>query len=419
LVPGFLAGCAFLGFPLLGFMPSVGNVPKMLVAFFAVTAFILVGRRMWFLAGVSGALAFLDWQIGILALVAVFAGALSVIDQRVRSALRVVTGAVWGLAPFVLYFWLHDALRIAVQQTVFFAAMRGESASLGLHGNARHILRVIEDGCGGHQWLFVLAIIGAATFPLMIKRHLRGTTRCQLVSLSVYHYGIVAYSLIDFQRYGDLFILLHSLAFFLGIAFIEFYRILDALISRNRTIVSTVRWKRGLPIILVCMIAVAATRPSILREEYLLTSKDIPRNLTLADQKEVNEALQKHIHGKKIAFINSVEQLVLSHRQNDILYAGWSPGNYYRARYSESENPAETWYRVIKHACPEVFTRAGKVRVDQRLSRFFDPVHLVSANGAYRVEVFVLKDSSSSDRYKREFCSVGDGVLQDLFLEGF
>ena len=45
-----------------------------------------------------------------------------------------------------------------------------------------------------------------------------------LVVLSVYHTGVVAFSLMDFQRFGDFFLLLHSVAFFLGLVWLALYR---------------------------------------------------------------------------------------------------------------------------------------------------------------------------------------------------
>jgi hypothetical protein len=409
-VSGFWGAFAFCGFPLLGFLPSVGNIPKLLMAFFAAIAVILIAKRRWFLAGATGALACLDWQIGILVLLASITGSAFDGGNRKNAALRVCMGALIPIAPFFLYFWFHGALVDAFQQIVICAFVRGRSASLDLLGNIRHISRVVEMGCDGHEWLVVIAIIGACVFPLWIRRNLRKAARSQVCALAVYHYGIVAYSLVDFQRFGDLFILLHTVAFFLGIAFVELYAFLRFAQSQSASVISRL-WRRGrLSIVLMCVVVLAMTRPSFLRAHYSLPGPGISRNASLDDQREVNQAFVPYAHGKKLAFVKHIEQLFLGGLKNDIPYANWAAGDRYHARLSAAQSQLDTWDRIIRTTCPEVFAPPGKALPGRGLMEYFEPVTLASNNGAYQMTFYVLKESVGVERYKNEYCSMGDSV---------
>ena len=54
---------------------------------------------------------------------------------------------------------------------------------------------------------------------LVLQRLIRqapGPGHALVVSLALYHYAIMAFSVLDFQGYGDAFILLHSVAFFVA-----------------------------------------------------------------------------------------------------------------------------------------------------------------------------------------------------------
>lgn len=409
-VPGFLAACAFCGFPLLGFLPSVGNIPKLLMAFFAATAVILISQRRWCLAGVAGALAFLDWQIGVLVLLAAVAGAACDRGNQKTSILQVCVGALIGVAPFLLYFWLSGALADAFQQVVICAFARGGSASLDLLGDIRQISRVVEMGCGGHEWLVVIAIFGACVFPLWIRRNLRTPALGQLVALGVYHYGVVAYSLSDFQRFGDLFILLHTAAFFLGIAFVEIYSCLRLGFSSTSSPSSRLWWRGRGSIVLVCVLILAATRPSFLRAHYSLPDPGNSPNASLDDQREVSQAFVVYTRDKKLAFVRHIEQLVLSGRRNSILYVHWGAGDYRHARLSAAGDRKETWNRILREACPEVFTPPARVLAGRGLMEYFEPVTLASSNGAYQITFYGLKESVGVERYKREYCSVSDNA---------
>jgi hypothetical protein len=407
---GFLGACAFFAFPLLGFMPSIGNIPKLLMAVSAVAAVILVGRKRWYLAGAAGVLAYLDWQIGIISLVAVFVGALFDHGKRIRSVCRAAIGAAACITPFVLYFLWNGALGSAYHQTVLCARARGGSAPHNLYENFLHVKSVVEQGCRGHEWLVIMAVFGACIFPFWIRRASRGKILSQVATLGVFHYGVLAYSLFDFQRFGDLFVLLHSIAFFLGVAFAELARCLRHLFARSEILSSWRYWRPGIPTFLICITVVLATRPSVLRSEYSLVTKDNPFNATLSDQREVNEALEVFILGKRLAFFAYVEQLCLSGRRNDVFHAGWNPGNHFHERLSPEESSPDTWLRVLRDACPEVVAAPRGIRDDTGFVEYFERVRLASKNDAYRIEVFVLRQPGPGDRYGHEFCTEHDNL---------
>lgn len=75
-VVGFLGLFALLGFGILGELPAIGNFPKFLMGPFVLASGLAVARGWWFAAGVCGALAFMDWQVGALAGAAAVATAL-------------------------------------------------------------------------------------------------------------------------------------------------------------------------------------------------------------------------------------------------------------------------------------------------------------------------------------------------------
>ena len=96
---GFLGLLAYCSFGLLGVMPAIGNVPKLLVAVLASVAALLAQDRRWFWAGFVGALAFMDWQIGaggrpMASLpLSVLAGPAWAAPSRVRTAMAAPTAS--------------------------------------------------------------------------------------------------------------------------------------------------------------------------------------------------------------------------------------------------------------------------------------------------------------------------------------
>ena len=82
---GWIALLVLCAFPLLGLMPAIGNIPKLLAVLGAGGAMLLVGRRQWLWAGVCAGIAALDWQpAGLLAGLGVLVAA-GARDGRARA----------------------------------------------------------------------------------------------------------------------------------------------------------------------------------------------------------------------------------------------------------------------------------------------------------------------------------------------
>ena len=125
---GLLGLLAYCSFGLLGVMPSIGNVPKLLVAVLASTTALLAHDRRWFWAGFAGALAFMDWQIGAIVWLGAFTSAALFENPRRPALLAVAAGGAAGLAPFLLYYSLNGALRQTFEQVIVASLSRGSTA---------------------------------------------------------------------------------------------------------------------------------------------------------------------------------------------------------------------------------------------------------------------------------------------------
>lgn len=392
---GLLALLAYCGFALLGVMPSIGNIPKLLTAFFASLAALLASDRRWVLAGVAGALATMDWQLGLLVLAAVFGAALLERGKRLRSGAYVALGAVLGAAPFGLYYAAHGALGAALAQTVGASLFRGMSSAsaLGLGDRLAHLLAVIVRGCAGHSWLVAVGGVGMLVYPLWIRRHLRRTTRPLVVALGIYHYGLVTFSLVDFQLYGDLFILLHSVAFFSAVAFVELGELAAGRIARLR--VATRHRRLVIARVTVVLLTLAATRPSVLRPPFVLATANAAPHATLEDQREVSRRALPLLEDRRLAFTQFSELLFLTGQRNAVPFVFWNAATHYYYRSSPDESSSATSYRMIAAVRPDVVTAAV---LDPRLARDFRAERISSDNYAYSVVLFVRRPQSPASR---------------------
>src|SRR6185295_14417621 len=111
-----------------------------------------------------------------------------------------------------------------------------ESSQLKAVERIAHIWDEVLLGCQGHEWLFILGLFGMLVFPLWLIRWRRGPRSSCGVALAVYHYGVVAFSFVDFQSQGDLFILLHSVVFFGAVLLAEMCRRLGSFARRRRAV---------------------------------------------------------------------------------------------------------------------------------------------------------------------------------------
>ena len=208
---GLLGMLCYLGFSLLGFLPAIGPLPKLLMGVTASLAALLALRGWWTTAGALGAVAFLDWQIGVLAGLAVFVAALCEPEQRVAQAARAAAGGLAVLAAACLYFAANGALGVAWRQVVLTSLARGESGARGqdVHRTARcRSTRRCRWPARATPGSRSSASPAWRSFRCWRCATAARTLQRLVIALGVFHFGIVAFSLTDYQAYGDLFALL-------------------------------------------------------------------------------------------------------------------------------------------------------------------------------------------------------------------
>ena len=344
---GALGLAAHLGFPLLGILPAIGNIPKLLMALFAALAALCVGGGRWRAAGAAGALAFMDWQVGGLVLLACFAAALFEGKGRGAACRALAAGAALGLLPFLLYFGAHGALPEVWFQVVTSLFSRASRAA-----SFHQIASVVRVGCRGHLWLVALGAVGLLLYPIYLARAWKGP-RAMAIALGVYHGGVVAFSFWDFQAYGDLFILLFSVAFFAGVALCEIQAASRGLRSPSRS------GLRALANVVALALAVAALRPWESRASQHLQPLGGQARVTLQDQRTVAERLRSQLEQGATGILGPAEQLFLTETRNPIQFVTWSEPVWTYYRRSPQETPAQILHREISRAKVAVVVTDG------------------------------------------------------------
>jgi hypothetical protein len=377
-VAGLMGVAAYCSFGLLGILPSIGPIPKLLMALFATAAALLVYSKRWFWAGVCGALAFMDWQIGSLVLVAAGVTGLLLARRRVRAVVHVALGGLAGLAPFALYYLYHGAVSQTVQQVIGASLFRGSevSARVGFVERLFRIAEVAQRACPSHVWLFYLALPGIAIALWWLWRW-RGEDRARLLlPLMIYHGGVIAFSLIDFQGYGDFFLLLHSAVPFVGILWVALYDL-----ALRVTPLPRQRIVAGVALVLVLVLS----RPGPLRPEFKLQMRNSVEDLTLEDQREVAELLSRQIGDGRVAFLDHAEALFLMRKKNDLPLVYWNLATWKHYRLSAQESIYSTGLRMALSVDPDAMVSKEQFGFSPFLGRGYDVVTVMSSSGRYGV----------------------------------
>jgi hypothetical protein len=395
-VAGLLGALAYCGFGLLGALPAIGNVPKLLMAVFASAAAVLAHGRHWFWAGVAGALSFMDWQVGALAWLGVFAAALVGGAPRGRALLATLAGGVAGVAPFVVYYAASGALLASFDQVILASFFRGASAAagIGVTGRLERMAMLVPSACAGHEWLLLASAAGVAVVVAGLVRWRDPATRRLLVPLAVYHFGVLGFSLVDFQWYGDFFLLLHSAAFFLGVAASALYCWCERRVLRAGP--HEARLRLGFAGAALAF-GVLLARPGPLRPEVVVedpTTAD-PR-ATLADQRAVAGRLAELTAGRRLLALESSEILFLMRRANAIPPFYWNAAAHAFYRRDPAESSRETLTRLVREVDPDVLIHPLLVTPAPGLLRDYRIRRLVSANGLYRVVLLVRPEPGAS-----------------------
>ncbi len=358
---GWIGMTLSFAFPLLGLMPAIGNIPKLLTVLGAGAALLAAHRRRWIFAGIFAALAALDWQPGgLLAILGVLAAA-SLRPARARSLLRALLGMALAAAPILLWFAAHGALRAFFELTIG-ASLADKSAALPFPDRWRMILDYIRLDCSGALWLAWLAPLGMFTFAARTLCLLRRPRGPLMIGLSLYHYGIIAFSLLDFGGHGDMFILNHSLAFFAALPAAELYywilRILTEKVRRRPRGDRFVRHSSThLPSLLlrgvVAVLLVALVRPAFLtRGDHAARLTWAADGYSLADQRRAADILCRGLGARRIAAAHQQELLFLGGATSaaPFLFWNWATIAYYR---QDDENSAMTLTRLWRDADPD------------------------------------------------------------------
>jgi hypothetical protein len=385
-VAGLLGTLAYCTFGFLGVLPAVGNIPKLIMAVCATAMALLVERSRWFWAGAAGAVAFMDWQVGALVGLAALASAALYGAPRLRACLAVAAGGAAGLAPFLLYYAVHGALGAWFGQVVVASFFRGTTAlaSRTVGDRVDRIDRLVDITGPGRSWLFFLGAAGILVAAAWLWRG-RSAARARLLfPLLAYHLGVLAFSLLDFQWYGDFFLILHSAAFFLGLVWVAIYRAVADRLTRPETAPAGLRRAVAAAALIG---AVALARPGPLRPEYELQAPLIAPGTTLADQVAVADYVMQRIEGRTAAFFWTSDLLFLARKANPLPVIYWNDAAWSYFRASPQEPKEATVARLIDAAGVDIVVFSPHWFGRYPLFEDFDVVHVTSDNGKYGANV--------------------------------
>ena len=379
-VAGFLGLAAATSFGLLGLMPSFGNVPKLAMSVTGTAMACCAYRGRWTLAGFLGALAFWDWQVGGVALVAALVTALATAPARRSACLRVVAGGALGVVPFAAYYALRGALGAFVDQVFVASLFRGTSALAreGVGARLERMAHLVEVDCPGRAWLFYASLAGAAVAAALLWRWRADERRRLLLPLVLFHLGVSSFSLLDFQWHGDLFSLMHSVVFFQGLLWLALWR----LAAGPREERSGPRARIAAGVLLA--LAAAASRPGPLHAEIELELPLAQAGTTLADQREVAERLRPRFESERFCLVEFSELLFLLRQENPVPFVYWNNATWSRYRESADEEKEETLARLLRPLELDLVAHKRPLSADLWGARFaFEPV--TSSSGRYVV----------------------------------
>jgi len=391
-ISGLLGVLAWCSFSLMGLLASVGNLPKLWMGVAALCMALLVDRGRWFWAGVAGALAFMDWQIGVIAWLAAFVSALVIGRERAgwRPALEVAAGGAAGLAPFLLYYAVTGAVGATIEQVIAASFFRGAEVA----GNSSLMRRLasiaVASQSSGQAWLFYLSWLGVPVTLAWLRARREFTL---LLPLVVYHFGVVGFSLFDFQWYGDYFLLLQSAAFFLAAFAVASFAAIDRRIARSDGS------KTGV-VLATCLIAIGLGRPGPLRPDIEMKRvKPVHNRASLTDQREVAGALRERIGDGRVAFLDHSEMLFLMRKQNATSVIFWNRPTWSTHR-REGESITETARRIVDEAQADFAVvprpRRRSIAVDGSSDRIVEWLDFSAALEGFEIETFTSRNGAFS-----------------------
>lgn len=390
------------GFTLLGTLPAIGNAPKMISMLCTGVAMLCIHRRRWFLAGALAGLAFMDWQpSGGITFVAVLLAACCA-ERRAGSMIRAMIGLIAACIPFAAFFAFHHALGQFAKMIFWGALNKSMSAEVTFSDRWHAIWAYLRADCQDSMWLVWLAGAGMVLFLVRLYRRRATPHLPLLIGLGAYHFGLIVFSLVDFQARLDLFILLGTLAFFSALTVVDAYYLLLFLGRRSR-----LGNRRFVPRILVVVTTLGlllGVRPSFLREGWRvdhIMEQDF--QYTLADQRQVARRVFAVVGDGQVAFTRHQGLLYLSGRRNDFGFVSWNLGTWSFARRGD-ENRESTLARLLAESDPdclivrlEYLGDARRTNLGRFLLRNYRPLMVSSNEDRYRVVIWVRRDRPPSD----------------------
>lgn len=339
-VAAALAALCWTAAPLLGFQPSVGPVPKLWMTLLALLAGLLAARGRWLASGAVAAAAALDWQVGVLAGLGVIAAAALERERRGRAIASVVAGGVATTGLVAATLAAAGALRPAFEQTVLATLVRG-GGSIGRRGAGARLAQVVawmRESGAAPAWLAMAGLAGALGTLLALRRLRGGPGLRAVLPTVVLGSGVLALTLLDFQGYGDLYVLLAFLAIFAGLAAGALERLLRRVEPRDGLGAAA----------LLAALALAAhpwsPRPPLLEERVW------PAGVGLEGQRAIGRELASFASGRRLGFAGCSEQLSLSGVPNAFSSPFWNRATWGYFRRDASESSGRTLLRLANES---------------------------------------------------------------------
>ncbi len=383
---GFLGLFAALSFGFTGSFAAIGNAPKILMNLCGLGMILAVARRHWFLAGLLGALAFMDWQVGALVGLAALVSALASGPQRLRTATRVVIGGGLGLAPFAIYYAFHGALGQALHQTLALSLFRGSVQLAGTTVETRlgRMNWVIDRVAPDQEWLLGVALVGLPVGLCWLWKERRSEIGQLLLPLLLYTGGIAAFSLLDFQRYGDFYALVSAIILWLGILWVAAFSWIRRRFAGVFSTHPNLRWLAGTAGLLL---AAVIARPLWFHPEIRIHSLHVTESVTLSEQREVARELREKIGAKSFGLLASSEVLFLLPHRNPMPQVYFNDPAYRAYRNSDTEGMNAAASRLIASVNPDLFIFPGRRKLNPEIELRYAPAEIRSSQGNYFVVV--------------------------------
>lgn len=221
---GLLAAFTFIGFWGFGRGAVSGPSAKTPVVLFQLLSLLLTARKRWFWAGLCGSLAALTWQPTAIFPLATILLALTQSRaglERARNAIRAVSGILIPIVVISLYFLHKGALSDLVDGAILFHLNYLERGPSSLLNHLRGPIRAVYVGFTVMAIPIALGfLVVCMTYMWRMKLHggsiLRLLARDRFAALLLSFPALVIWSLLDFQGYGDFFVLLPYVAIGFG-----------------------------------------------------------------------------------------------------------------------------------------------------------------------------------------------------------